>query len=264
MNLELLHKAAIGAKKPVKLLFVHGICTGAWVWERHFLPYFAGLGYENYALSLRGHGRSEGRERIRQHTLADFAADVAWAMDRIGGRVVLLGHSLGGGVVQNYVQRGGKAAGIVLLCSAPPHGLLRASVVMLAKDPALAREMSKVLHEGIRGANLGLIEEGLFSEPPPPEVHRDFGSHISDIAEAASRELSGWIPFAPLPWSMPRTLAIGCENDRFIPAADVRLTAIYYGARCVIVPNGAHAIMLDRNWKDAAEPIAGWLSKTIN
>lgn len=104
MKLELLHKTAQGPVKPLKLLFIHGICTGAWVWEPHFLPFFAKLGYDSYALSLRGHGKSEGREKVREFALSDFADDIAWALSEISGPAVLIGHSLGGGVVQNFVQ----------------------------------------------------------------------------------------------------------------------------------------------------------------
>ena len=48
-------------------------------------PSLAGLGYDSYALSLRGHGKSEGRENVRQFTLQDFAEDIGWALDEIGG-----------------------------------------------------------------------------------------------------------------------------------------------------------------------------------
>ena len=136
MRLELLNAAPVSPKRPVKLLFIHGICTGAWVWEYAFMPYFAGLGYESYALSLRGHGKSEGRAKTRRFGLGDFADDVDWAAKQIGALVILIGHSLGGAVVQNYVKRGGKAAGAVLFCSVPPHGLLRAATAMLAQNPA--------------------------------------------------------------------------------------------------------------------------------
>ncbi len=261
MKLELLHEAPQSPAKPVKLLFIHGICTGAWVWEPNFLPYFAALGYDSYALSLRGHGASEGRENVRQFTLSDFGEDIAWALKEIGGPAVIVGHSLGGGVLQNFVQRGGQAAGFVLLCSAPPHGLIRASIAMLAENPGLAREMRNVLDKGLSAANLDIIENGLFSVPPPREIRQRFAERIGDIAEAASRQLIGWMPFAPFPWSMPKLLVVGGEKDQFMPAADVRLTAIYYGARSIIVPDGAHAIMLDKNWRDAAKPIADWLAK---
>ena len=62
MKLELLHLSPRKDKKTKakNILFVHGICVGAWVWEDHFLPYFANEGYNSWALSLRGHGLSDG------------------------------------------------------------------------------------------------------------------------------------------------------------------------------------------------------------
>lgn len=263
MHLEFLQAAAEGASKPVKLLFIHGICSGAWVWERSFLPYFAGLGYESYALSLRGHGNSQGRERIRHFGLEDFADDVGWAVNRIDGPVVVVGHSLGGAVVQKYIKRGGRAAGIVLFCAVPPHGLLRAAAAMLAHNPALARELRKALLHGLHAADLDVIEKGLFSHPPAPDLRRLLFERMDDIAETASRQVIGWTAFAPLPWGMPKLLVIGGEKDHFVPAGDVRMTAIYYGVRSVIVKNGAHAIMMDGNWRDAADPIAHWLEKSF-
>lgn len=263
MHLELIHAPAQGRQAPVKLLFIHGICSGAWVWERNFLPYFSGLGYDSYALSLRGHGKSEGRAKIRDYGLGDFADDVDWAIRQIGAPVAVIGHSLGGAVVQNYVKRGGKVAGAVLFCAVPPHGLLRASAVLLAHNPRLANELRKMLLHGLRGANLDIVERGLFSAPLTPELRHLFFERMSDIAETASRQAAGWIPFAPLPWAMPKLFVIGGEKDWFVPSGCVRLTAIYYGARSVIVKDGAHAIMLDVNWRDAAGPIADWLAATF-
>ena len=57
--------------KPTPLLFVHGAFTGAWCWDEHFLPFFAEAGYAAHAVSLSGHGRSRGRDRLDQLSIAD-------------------------------------------------------------------------------------------------------------------------------------------------------------------------------------------------
>jgi pimeloyl-ACP methyl ester carboxylesterase len=259
MHLELVHTGAQGPRKPLSLLFVHGICNAAWVWQQHFLPYFASLGYDSYALSLRGHGGSEGREQIRQFGLSDFADDVRWACGQVAAPVVVVGHSLGGAVVQNFMRRGSKAAGVVLLCAVPPHGLLRAAMHMQTQNPALAHELRIAYTRGIRWANLDIIEKGLFTHAPDPGLRRLIFERMEEAAAEAARQAMGWTPFAPLPWAMPKLLVMGCEKDWFVPAGDVRLTAIFYGVRSLIVKNGAHAIMLDANWQDAARPIADWL-----
>jgi pimeloyl-ACP methyl ester carboxylesterase len=264
MHLELIHAAAKGQRKPVKLLFIHGLCAGAWVWEINFLPFFAGLGYDSFALSLRGHGKSAGREKVRQFGLGDFAADVDSALKRIGGPAIIIGHSMGGAVVQKFIRGGGKAAGTVLFCSVPPHGLMRAAAVMATQHPVLANELRKAFTRGLNAANLDIIENGLFSHAPAPELRRLLFMRMDDVAEEASREAMGWVPFAPFPWGMPKLLVIGGERDHFVPAGDVRLTGIYYGASSVIVKGGSHAIMMDRNWRDAAQPVADWLDRSFS
>jgi pimeloyl-ACP methyl ester carboxylesterase len=68
MQLEVLTNIKqVTQRSPI--LFVHGAWHGAWCWE-NFLPYFADRGYGAYAVSLRGHGASQGRDRIRWHSAA--------------------------------------------------------------------------------------------------------------------------------------------------------------------------------------------------
>lgn len=76
MQLEVISQT-INETRPAPILFVHGAWHGAWCWE-NFLPYFAQHGYAAHALSLRGHGASAGRDKIRWHSAAhDYVADVA-------------------------------------------------------------------------------------------------------------------------------------------------------------------------------------------
>ncbi len=37
------------------IVFVHGMCHGAWCWEEQFIPYFKELGYNCIAFNLPGH-----------------------------------------------------------------------------------------------------------------------------------------------------------------------------------------------------------------
>ena len=36
------------------IVFAHGAYQGAWCWKEFFMPYFSRIGYDCYALSLRG------------------------------------------------------------------------------------------------------------------------------------------------------------------------------------------------------------------
>src|SRR3954447_8237547 len=101
-RLEIITRQPLDARRRPRLLFVHGISVGAWIWDEHFLPFFANAGFEANAVSLRGHGNSEGHERIASWRLADYTQDLQEAVERIGGPVIVIGHSLGGAVVQDW------------------------------------------------------------------------------------------------------------------------------------------------------------------
>src|SRR5512141_2985715 len=63
--LDVIDKGDPTDEHPAPLLFVHGAWHAAWCWDEHFLDFFAGQGFAVHALSLQGHGASEGGERLR-------------------------------------------------------------------------------------------------------------------------------------------------------------------------------------------------------
>ena len=79
MKLEMISKVPPINPQPTPLLFVHGAWHGAWCWDVHFLDYFAQHGFAAHAVSLRGHGNSEGRSKLRGTRIADYVEDVAAA-----------------------------------------------------------------------------------------------------------------------------------------------------------------------------------------
>ena len=74
-DIEVIARECAGESDAPPLLFVHGAGHGAWCWAEHFLDFFAEHGFDSYALSLRGHGRSGGRERLPWTSIADYVSD---------------------------------------------------------------------------------------------------------------------------------------------------------------------------------------------
>ena len=124
MQLETLTHKPEANPHPTPLLFVHGAWHGAWCWEDHFLPYFAQHGYTSHAVDLRGHGKSEGGDRLRGTSISHYVSDLAQIIGKLERPPVLIGHSLGGLVVQKYLEKH-QAPAAVLLASVPPGGVLR-------------------------------------------------------------------------------------------------------------------------------------------
>ncbi len=86
------------------LLFVHGGCFGQWCWEEHFLNFFTDSGFDCAAVSLRGHGASGTDRPLWRLSFQDYVDDVHRTATSFDRRPVLIGHSLGGTIVQQMAR----------------------------------------------------------------------------------------------------------------------------------------------------------------
>lgn len=87
MKLEIISKYPADEQRPTPLLFIHGTFHTASCWEAHFLDYFAQHGFVSHAVNLRGHGKSEGREKLHWIRIADFVSNDgrAWLSESWSG-----------------------------------------------------------------------------------------------------------------------------------------------------------------------------------
>ena len=144
VKLEIIKESPDSNVRCTPLLFIHGMSHAAWCWADHFLPYFAKHGYESHALSLRGHGESEGRERLRWTSLAEYVSDVVQTVDQMEKPPVLVGHSMGGLIVQKYLESH-EAPAAVLLASVPPQGVTQATLRLALRHPVLFMKVNMMM-----------------------------------------------------------------------------------------------------------------------
>jgi pimeloyl-ACP methyl ester carboxylesterase len=83
------------------LLLLHGFQEHAHAWDS-LAPLLAAAGHHVVAWDARGHGDSEWIGRGGYYHFADYVADVAFVVRHLGGRVALVGHSMGGNVALLY------------------------------------------------------------------------------------------------------------------------------------------------------------------
>src|SRR5215210_7901490 len=105
MKLEIISREPEIKRYETPLLFVHGTGHAAWSWDEYFLPYFAEKGFSSHAVSLRGHGVSEGHEKLKWTSVADYVGDVFQAASDLPKSPVVIGHSIGGLVIQKYLEK---------------------------------------------------------------------------------------------------------------------------------------------------------------
>lgn len=262
MQLELITRKPRGRARPTPLLFVHGAFGGAWVWEQHFLPWFAERGWLAHAVSLRGHGASEGQEKVRYARLRDYVADVEEVLADIAPSPVLIGHSLGGMIVQKLLHKR-KVPAAVLMASAPPHGTIGTLFGMAFTNPKLLSELSFSQAVGPDSTEAQAITRALFSEDTSRDLIRRYMPKFQAESLLINLDLLG----LDLPPSLPlldlQVLVLGAENDQFIFEGALHATADTYRTKAEIIPRMAHAMMLDHAWEKPAQRIAEWLEATL-
>lgn len=258
MHLEVITEEPSSTLHSTPILFVHGMWHGAWCWAEHFMPYFARHGYVTHALSLRGHGNSEGRERLRWTSLADYVADVARVAGEMDNAPVLVGHSMGGVIVQKYLESN-EAPAAVLLASAPPRGVIPATMRVFLRHPLVVLKVNLTLSMLPVVGTPDLAQEALFSADMPEERVKAYCDRLQDESYRAYWDM--------LCLNLPRpgrvetpVLVLGAAEDTIISSGEVEATARAYGAQAELFPGMAHDMMLEAGWQAVADRILGWLA----
>ena len=264
--LEVVTRTPARLKHKTPLLFIHGAFTGAWCWEEHFLSFFAEAGYAAHALSLSGHGSSRGREKLDTLSIADYVDDVREVVEQLPTPPVLIGHSMGGFVVQKYLEQHAAPAA-VLMCTVPPQGMMGVAFNALFARPALLSNLNDMMAGG--QASYESLREALFAQEvtqddlkrfyhlAQPESHRAIWDMTLFNLPSASRIMENLSSSA----ARPHLLVIGAEHDHLMPASTAQMTARTYGVEAEIFPGMGHGLMLERDWRIVAARILVWMAE---
>jgi len=228
------------------LLFVPGLGHGAWCWE-HWLDAAADAGYPGHALSLRGHGGSEGI--LRRATLGDYVTDVLRTTAELPQPPVLVGHSMGGLVAQMALARGAFRAA-VLVTPIPPYPAVGSLALIARQHPTDALRV-------VAGRPLPLRPSYLFAGLDAATA-RAYTARTGPESPLVQYQL-----LLHLPPALPRVpvpmLVLGSPDDRLVPIGDVRRTARRYNAHLEEFPGMGHDLMLDAGWDHPFLVVRHWL-----
>jgi pimeloyl-ACP methyl ester carboxylesterase len=245
-DLEILERQPATDSGRPPLLFVHGLGHGAWCWE-HWLDAAAEAGHPAYAVSLRGHAGSPGR--LRTALLSQYVDDVVRTATGLGTPAVLIGHSMGGLVVQRALARYAARAG-VLVAPVPAHPAVGALMRIARQHPLDALRI-------VAGGSLPLRPEYLFAELGPDEARRHTERCHGESA-VVQYQLLLHRP-APAPLGRAPVLVLASPDDRLIPLAGIRSTAARYDADLLEFPGIGHDLMLDARWREPLKAMLDWL-----
>lgn len=254
MTLELISRGEGRPGRP-SLLFIPGAFHDARCWDHHFLPWFAERGWAAHGLSLRGHGGSSGNAATDQPGLADYVEDVRETVARIGGNVVVIGHSMGGVVAQMARNEVQGVAGIVPFASSPLRPSNRVVWRILRRHPV---SFFKAQVMGDTDAGRPAFASFFYRDDIDPALKERYMGELTAESPRALREVfSRDVPDTSGTDARP-VLVVAGRDDWSIPMTDNEWLAAQYGAPLAICP-GAHNLMLDPDWEASAQAIADWL-----
>ncbi|HYF53278.1 MAG TPA: alpha/beta fold hydrolase [Salinarimonas sp.] len=255
-TLEILEAGPRGAGAP--LLLVHGAFAGAWTWAERLMPFLARRGRHVLAVSLRGHGGSEGHDALQGTGLADYGADLRRVLAELPAPPVVVGHSLGGLIAQQAL---GRAAlrGLVLVGSLPPEGLAFIAPRLAFTEPGTFAEALM----GSLGQARAPVSDAhwrmLFSEGLLPEQAARYAARMQPESPRALAEALWPGPVASAAMLGVPALVLAGGGDRLVLAVSSMRTAVYHGARLRFFPEMGHFLMLDPTAEDAARALLDWL-----
>ncbi|HMX17164.1 MAG TPA: alpha/beta hydrolase [Rhodocyclaceae bacterium] len=262
-RLHHIHLPAASNAGRSPLIFIHGGYVDGGCWAEHFLPFFQNHGHDSYAIDLSGHGGSEGRDRLDEFGLDDYAEDVAALAAQLDRPPILVGHSMGTAVATRYLESelAPGAHAVALLSPVPPFGMWGASVDLALKRPAFYSEMPKALAGEFSERTLDVMRSVYFAPDAPKNELLELARLIQPESMRAIADMTFQAWYLPPPLPAIPALVMGGEHDALFPPHLLEFTARRWNgqAEVAVVPGTGHLLMLERHWRAAAERLATWL-----
>lgn len=252
-----------------KIIFIHGMFLNPKSWEK-WIEYFTARGYECEAPAWPLH---EGEPAMLRNNVPAHLGDLSLAAvyshyaDLVSGEAtppVVIGHSMGGLVMQKLAAAGLIRAGVGI-CSAAPNR-------MLSVDWGFLRNSASI-------TNPFAGDEPY--EMTPELFHKNFGNMMTEDESNAAWEkhalnesrqvlrnimgedgqIDTELPHVPF-------LFVGASDDEIIPNSLVRRNAHAYSddrshSEYVEFSTRGHFICGENGWEEVAEHIANWLDSHL-
>lgn len=238
MTAAALHVERAGGGPP--LVLVHGYLGGSSQWAAELQT--LGQHFDVIAPDLPGFGKSSHLPSPDQ--MADHARAVLGCLDNLGvQRFDLLGHSMGGMVVQEMVRLAPERVNRLVLYATGGLGLLP------GRFETMERSRERLAEEGVDATARRISATWLLQREASPHAQGlgDLAAQASaQAAEAGLWAMERWDGRDHLPHIKQRTLIVWGDQDRSYQWAQIeRLWREIPGASLAVLPQCAHALHLE-------------------
>jgi pimeloyl-ACP methyl ester carboxylesterase len=263
---NVLHGESIGSGAATTILLLHGIMSSSEEMRPAANALHEATGATVVSLDLRGHGQSTGAfgdiDYIGQYE--DDVADVVAALRKSdpNGRLILAGHSMGGGVAMRYAAKKALPPVDGYLLYAPHMG--ERSPTTPHEEVASASNVESPLKLHLR-RTIGLLMLNTFGV----RVFNGLGTLYFNVAqdgELLHYSFRAMATCAPDDYALslsaddkPLLIVAGSADEAFKASEYPAVVKLHRGGRALVVPGQTHdGILLDR---EALTAITDWMRR---
>ena len=260
-NLLLVHFIPAERKHDNPLLFVPGMHEkGEWIFY-NWAHAAAEAGWEVWIINLRGHHGSRPIEDFGKVSIMDYVEDVEDVLRYFTREhihtPILIGHSMGGLIVQLVADRNLDIPAVVLTNSAPPRGISPASWATISRYWKFPYLIATALKKPLPPQKKDMMRL-VFNNLPRDQAETDFQQMVPESGLAA-RELTFWRWLGQETKIDPRipVLVIGATEDNLTPPEIQEKIARKYKTMYKEFP-GAHLLPLEQGCEAPIQFILQW------
>jgi len=244
------------------IIMVHGAFGGGWMFDAFRAP-FERAGHRVLTPDLPGHSPGEARETVRGLSISKYADAMVELVAAQPRPPILIGHSLGGLVVQLAAART-PVESLILLAPSAPWGVAGVSMeeaISAYSLYALGPYWTMAIDPDYPSAR-----RYLFDRLPRTERRALFARMSAESGRALWETLNWWLD--PYMTTMVRAsairapvLAIAGGRDAIHPPATVETTAKRLNGEVRVFPEMSHWLPGEPGWDDVAEACLDWISR---
>ncbi len=248
------------------VVFVHGMFVTPACWEE-WEKYFQARGYKTLAPAWPEHDLPEtARQAARDGKLGALTLEQVLQRYRdvirgLGEKPILVGHSMGGLVVQLLLQEGLGAAGVAI-DSAPPKGVISLKYSFLKANWPVISPSAKI-DQPIE-MSFPAFQYAFVNGMPLPEQRAAYERHV--VPESRRVGKAPTTPVGAIDFSRPRPplLLIAGGDDHIIPPGLNRSNYARYRKAPAITdfrefPGRNHWIIAQAGWQEVAGYVLDWI-----
>ena len=176
----------------------------------------------------------------------------AGEIEKISPKPVVIGHSMGGAIIQRYLETH-QLPGAVLLATLPASGMFMMTARFMRRHPLSTAQ-------GILTLNLSFKTPELAQEAfLNTQTQIDVPAFHKQLTRESIGPLRLMYPLTKVNAEQTPVLVVGAERDNIFTVNEQRSTARKYNAQCVIIKNQAHNLMMEPDHREIARYIHDWL-----